>query len=148
MSRPVKPPQQKIKARRETSPVFNPKISVTLQYLTTNKTFNFEFFGKNIRNKITAFEQFTEFLKRLTSKTPLQISTLSKTDDCGFETMTFAQIKFNPRNVVLGNDTKIHVFRFGNNGNGGDYRLLGFFETGQAILNIIGFDFNYSAYCI
>ena len=143
MSRPVKPPQQKIKAHREKSPIINPKISVTLQYLTANKTFNFEFFGKNFREKVTAFEQFTEFLRRLTSKTPLQISMLSKTDDCGFETMTFAQIKFSPRNVVLGNDTKIHVFRFGI---GDGYRLLGFFETGQAIFNIIGFDFNYSAY--
>lgn len=146
MSRVAKSPQPKLKALRETSPAVVPKISVTLRYLTVNKSFNFEFFGKNFRAKATAFEQLTEFLRRLTSKTLLQISMLSKTDDCGFETLPFAQIKISPNGVILGKDTKIHVFRFGNSGTGGDYRLLGFFETGQAILNIIGFDFNYSAY--
>lgn len=146
LSKVAKSPQSKLKARRETSPLLSPTISVTLRYLTTNKNFNFESFGKNFRTKAIAFEQLTEFLRRLTAKTLLQISPLSKTDDCGFETLAFAQIKFKPDGITLGKDTKIHIFRFGSNGTGGDYRLLGFFETGQAILNIIGFDFNYSAY--
>ena len=120
MSKVAKPPKPKLKARRDTSPPLNPNISITLQYLTANKAFNFESFGKSFRAKATAFEQLTEFLRRLTSKTPLQISTLNKTDDCGFETLTFAQIKFKPDGVTLGKDTKIHVFRFGSNGNGGD----------------------------
>ncbi|MBQ3450855.1 MAG: hypothetical protein IJG32_01120 [Selenomonadaceae bacterium] len=73
----------------------------------------------------------------------LEISTLSKLDVCGFETIPFAQIKFSPDVVVLGKDAKIHVFRFGI---GNNNRMLGFFEREQAILNIIGFDFNFSAY--
>lgn len=143
MSKVFKSPQPKLKARRETSPISTPKISVSLRYLTTNKNFNFDFFGKNFRDKATAFEQFAEFLKQLTAKIMLEISTLSKLDVCGFETITFAQIKFNPDIIVLGKDTKIHVFRFGT---GNNYRMLGFFEREQAVLNIIGFDFNFSAY--
>ena len=143
MNRVVKPPQPKPKVRREIAPISTPKISVSLRYLTPNKNFNFDFFGKNFRDKATAFEKSIEFLQHLTSKTMLEISTLSKFDVCGFETIPFAQIKFNPDVVILGKDAKIHVFRFGT---GGNYRMLGFFEGEQALLNIIGFDFNFSAY--
>lgn len=143
MSKIVKSPQPKIKARREFLPISTPKISVSLRYLTTNKNFNFDFFGKNFREKASAFEKCAEFLRQLTAKTMLEISTLSKLDVCGFETIPFAQIKFNPDAVVLGKDTKIHVFCFDT---GNNYRMLGFLEREQAVLNIIGFDFNFSTY--
>lgn len=99
-----------------------------------------------MRDKVTALEEFLKFVQRLTAKTQLEISSLSKEYDCGFEQMAFAQINCNPHGITLGKDTKICIFRFGDNENGDDYRILGFFENKQAVFHIIGFDFDYSAY--
>lgn len=147
MSRRGKPPQINLRASRDLKPTPESKISISLRYLTKNKQHNFEFFSaKDFRQKAQAFEQFLDFLRRLTAKTQLEIISLSKTDDCGFEQILFQQINFKPDGTTLGQDAKIWVFRFGDNGNGGDYRLLGFFEDKQPVLSIIGFDFDYSAY--
>lgn len=140
-------PQPNLRASRDLKPIPESKISISLRYLTKNKQHNFEFFSvKNFRKKAQAFEQFLDFLRRLTAKTQLEISMLSKTDDCGFEQIPFQQMNFKPEGTALGQDAKIWVFRFGDNGNGGDYRLLGFFEDKYSVLSIIGFDFDYSAY--
>ena len=140
MSRRGKVPQSSgLKLNREVKLKVEQKISASFQYLTTNKQHNFEYFGHDFRAKGQAFEYLLEFLRRLTAKTLLEVSSLRKTDDCGFEQLPHQQIKFKPVGITLEQDAKIHVFRFGS-----DYRLLGFFE--RAVLNIIGFDFNYSAY--
>ena len=76
----------------------------------------------------------------------LQQSSLAKDDDCGFEEIPFAQINCNPDKIILGKDTKICVLRFGKNNANGDYRLMGIFNNKDPIFNIIGFDFDYSAY--
>ena len=147
MSKHGKAPQLNLRASRDLKPTPENKISISLRHLTKNKQHNFEFFGaKDFRKKAQVFDQFFKFLQRLTAKTQLEISTLSKTDDCGFEQIPFQQIKFKPNGTTLGQDTKIWVFRFGDNVSGGDYRLLSFFEDKHPVLNIIGFDFDYSAY--
>lgn len=111
--------------------------------MTTNKDFNFRFFNKELRAEVQFFEQLIEFLKKLTAKTELDIIGLDKRKECGYETLEFEEINFKPANCTLSKDAKICVFRFGD---GDKYRLLGFFEKKQTALNIIGFDFNYSAY--
>ena len=142
MNKRGKAPQPNLKASRELSPIVEQKISITLAHLTTNKNFTFEFFDKNFRSKSAALEQFVEFLQRLTAKKMSEVVTLSKFDECGFETLPFEQINFTPNGIALSRNAKIHVFRFGN----GKFRLLGFFERQQPVLNVIGFDFDYSAY--
>ena len=146
MNRRGKVLQSNLKASRESKPKIESKISISLQYLSTNKQRNFDFFAKNFRDKATSLDSFIKFVQRLTSKTQLEISALSKTDDCGFEQMPFAQINCNPHGVTLGKDTKICVFRFGERDDSDKYRVLGFFDNKQPILHIIGFDFDYSAY--
>lgn len=144
MSKRAKIPQPVLKASRTAKPKVENKISVSFQFLTKNNRHNFNFFSKtNFRLKTSAFEQLFEFLQTLTSKTQLEIANLPK--ERGFELIALSQLKFKPA-LTLGQDTKICVFRFGDNSNGGDYRLLGFFEHGQNVLEIIGFDFDYSAY--
>ena len=81
--------------------------------------------------------------EKLTSKTMKDIINFGKKQDCGFETLEFKQIEFSPNNYTLCKDEKIYSFRFGA---GDGYRMLGFFEYNQTVLNIIGFDFNHSAY--
>ena len=144
-------------SRKKPSPVIKPKagqnsteekcISVSFRFLSKNKARNFEFFGdKNRRQKSNALEQLFEFLQRLTSKTKLESSRLARDRDCGFECIKAENVNCTPHGYVLRADSSIFVFRFGDNGNGGDYRLLGFFEEETSVLYVIGFDFDYSAY--
>lgn len=147
MSKKGKPPQLKLKINKNATPVTENKISISLQHLSKNKLRNFDFFSKkDLRTKTQALEQFLEFLQRLTSKTRLEISSLAKDNDCGFEEIPFAQINCKPDKITLGKDTKICIFRFGNNNANGNYRLMGVFNNKDPIFNIIGFDFDYSAY--
>lgn len=142
MSRQPKAPQLNLCANKNITPTVEPNISVSLQYLSKNKQRNFEFFAKNWRAKETALIQFVELLKRLTSKTRLQISSIPKENDCGFEKIPFEQINCTPDGFKFGKGDDIFVFRFCNR----EYRLLGFFEEKVPVFNIIGFDFDHSAY--
>ena len=147
MSKKGKVPEPKLKISKDATLEIENKISVSLQYLSKNKQRNFEFFSKKEwRKQAQALEQFMNFLQRLTSKTQLEISALSKDEDCGFEEIAFVQVDCPPNKILLGKDAKICVFRFGDNNSGGDYRLLGIFRNKAAVFEIIGFDFNYSAY--
>ena len=143
MSKKGKAPNPQLNASRETKPKVESKISISLEHLTLNKNYNFDFFGKNFRAKAQALENFIEFLILLTAKTPLEIISLPKEKNCGFEQIPFQQIKINPHGIELGQDTDITVFRFGA---GNKYRLLGFFSIKEPVLNVIGFDFDFSAY--
>ena len=143
MSKKGKVPNPNLKASREAKPKVESKISITLEHLTSNKNYNFDFFGKNFRAKTQALEYFIEFLALLTAKTRLEIISLPKEEKCGLEQIPFQQIKIKPRNIELGQDTDVTVFRFGA---GNKYRLLGFFSIKEPVLNIIGFDFNFTAY--
>lgn len=122
-------------------------ISVSFRYLSNNRRRNFEFFdSKRWREKAQALGQFFSFLQRLTNKHRLEIMRLPKDADCGFENLPFGTVNCTPNGYNTPTDKSISVFRFGDNGNGGDYRLLGFFESNSPVLYIIGFDFDYSAY--
>lgn len=122
-------------------------ISISLCYLSKNKKRNFEFFSdKNLRQKEKALTDFFDFVKRLTGKTRLEILSKNKSANCGFENLKFQDINCKPDGIFLSKDTNISIFRFGDNTSGGDYRVLGFFSEENPIFNIIGFDFDYSAY--
>ena len=122
-------------------------ISVSFRYLSNNRSRNFEFFGdKRWREKTRALEQFFSFLQRLTGKHRLDVMKLSKDVDCGFENLPFSAVNCTPSGYNPSADKSISVFRFGDNGNEGNYRLIGFFENNSPVLYIIGFDFDYSAY--
>lgn len=140
-------PSSQIFAKNRQPPKTEKNISISLQYLSKNKRRNFDFFSdKNLRQKLNALTDFFYFVKRLTGKTRLDILSKRKSEDCGFENLRFQDVNCTPDNFELSKDANISVFRFGDNGNGGDYRILGFFSEDNPIFNIIGFDFDYSAY--
>ena len=146
MSKKIKSPKQDNKV--DVNNVKEPQaLSVTFRYLSKNKARNFEFFGhKDLRRKADALEQLIAFLQRLTSKTLLEVLKLPKDKDYGCESMKYSAVNCRPHLCTLEADDLIFVFRFGDNGSGGDYRLLGFFEDRSAVFNVIGVDFDYSAY--
>lgn len=140
-------PSSQIFAKNRQPPKIEKNISISLQYLSKNKQRNFEFFfDKNLRQKAQALNDFVNFAKRLTSKTRLDIASKRKFEDCGFENLRFQDVNCTPDGYELSKDANISVFRFGDNFNGGDYRILGFFSEDNPVFNIIGFDFDYSAY--
>ena len=123
------------------------RIFVSFRHLSNNKRRNFDFFGdKRWREKARALEQLFSFLQRLTAKRRIELMALPKEVDCGFENLPYSRVNCTPTDCVLSAETLISVFRFGDNGDGGNYRLLGCFEENTSVLNVIGFDFNYSAY--
>ena len=146
-SRRGKKPQLNIKAKDRFLPRSENKISVSLCYLSKSKKRNFDFFtDKNLRKREKALTQFFNFVKRLTNLTRLEILSKNKFEDCGFENLRYQDVNCIPDNCFLSKDTNISIFRFGDNDSGGDYRVLGFFEEKNSVFNVIGFDFDYSAY--
>lgn len=143
MSKKVKSPKTNLCVPRNLKLEPEEKVAVSFQYLTKNGEHNFDHFKKNKSEGLQTATKLLEFLKRLTTKTMTEILGYSKKNDCGFETITAEQLKFNPDGYTLGNDAKVSIFRFGN---GDHFRLLGFFDVASSVLNIIGFDFDYSAY--
>ncbi len=149
MSKNIKPkkPKQKPVITTDVQPELPRYISFSFRYLSKNKQRNFDFFSyKEWKQKGEALYQLFCFLQRLSDKTEKDIVSLSKHQDSGFEMLKFKDVNCLPNGRTLSKEDNIFVFRFGNNGNGGDYRLLGFFEDKSSVLYVIGFDFDYSAY--
>lgn len=117
-------------------------LSFNLANLTSNDDFNFSYFHDDVRNECDAYRQLFLFLVFLSDKTFFDLMGLRKEQRGGFEQIPLNEIGFRPSGIELTDDVRITVFRFGS----GKYRLLGLFEKGNAVFNIIGFDFNYSAY--
>ena len=114
-------------------------------HLTTNKTYNFDFFGNNQKNESSKTHQ--NCLSRL-----IEISKktwkewLQESKKFGCETLDYSRININPMGINLVNDEKIYIFRFKTADNKDNGRILGFKKDKCPIYYIIGFDFNLSAY--
>lgn len=116
-------------------------ISFSFEYLTSNNEFNFNYF-KDSSDKLEAYGSFIEKLIELSGITWKKI--LLSRKNVGIETIPYHEIKFSGNNTenILSSDSKIFVIRF----NKQKYRLLGFKKNSSSAFQIIGFDFNYSAY--
>ena len=91
-------------------------IKFSWQYLTTNKTHNFDYFKGDLRQELSARQGLSDLVKDL----------------C-----------FAANGYQFSSDQKVIVFRFGNNSG---FRLLGVKGNESNVLYVIGYDFDYSAY--
>lgn len=85
-----------------------------------------------------------ELLEELSKNTWQELTQRSKYQKGGFEKIPYSSCKesiFNKFKITP--DTSIYSFRFGK---GDAYRLLGIKPTSCHKLNILGYDFDYSAY--
>lgn len=121
-------------------------IAFSFGCITTNKKYNFDYFGKKDRNnKWKAYSQLYDKILKLSEKNWSELLDAPKKSLLGFECIPYGQIKFDTPKATylnLSKDTNIYVFRFGS----GDFRLLGIKRDGCPILHIIGFDFDFSSY--
>lgn len=116
------------------------RINFSLEHMTTNTKYTFDYFGKSIRDELAARQALSALLRELSCKTWMEVAQLDKTTQCGFETIPAMQINFKPSRYEFSPDEKVWVFRFGKQ----RYRLIGIQDSGT--LYIIGYDLNFSAY--
>lgn len=140
----LKKQEQKIKITGKDSPT--PKCSsdqypsFSFRYLTTNRRYNFSAVPPDGDHDSTYDALFLRLVE-ISSESWTYWGQLRK--EMGYETIPYGQIRFQASGLpFISNDSKIIVFRF----NGGSMRILGYKKAPCATLQIIGFDFDYSAY--
>ena len=110
------------------------------RYLTSNKDYCFKYFKNDVelsKAKVIILDEIMKYQH----KSWLELGKESKKR--GFETISFAQLKFSPSGLNLSNDTKLIIIRINNQ----NWRLIGYKSNNfKSVLHVIGFDFNYSAY--
>lgn len=117
------------------------KPVLSFVYLTSNSRYNFEIFGKDKHNRLTAKEDLVDRLIQLTQQTWIFWQSLGKKQG-GLETLKASSINFSPQGYTFSEDEKVIVFRFASE----DYRIIGFQDSSSPTYYIIGFDFDHSAY--
>ena len=124
------------------------KICFNFSYYLSNKSYNFNYFKKDITQKAKAYDSLVDKLYSLSGKSIEEVIMLRKKAG-GSE---FIQLKYFSQNFresakaigILSNDSSLIVFRFGQSDK---YRLICKSDaTHNNILYVIGFDFDFSAY--
>lgn len=121
-------------------------ISFSFKHFTTNKTYNFDYFGKDIRKSHAAYEAFLQKLSELSKINTTQAKIEGKIVGC--EPIPYKRLSHNMQEIcngieVISKDSSLSVFRFCQN----NYRLLCKTDiTHSNLLYVIAIDFDYSAY--
>lgn len=120
-------------------------VLLSFAFVTGNKDYNFNYFeSSRAREELSARIALDELLEELSKNTWQELTQRSKYQKGGFEKIPYSSCKesiFNKFKITP--DTSIYSFRFGK---GDAYRLLGIKPTSCHKLNILGYDFDYSAY--
>lgn len=110
------------------------------KHLTSNKKYNFDYFGNDREQKEAKSLILDEILK-LQKKSWAEWGLENK--KTGYESLPITQINISPKDFITTNDIKVIVFRI----NSQRWRLLGIkSQHFKSVLHVIGFDFDYSAY--
>jgi|GEM_PF-2061994 len=113
----------------------------SFRHLTANKAYNFEYFKKSQNERSAMLEALAVRIAEITSKSYEHWFSLPKKTGC--ETMPYWQFKeIKPNAINISKDDKVYVFRF----NHQEYRILGIRNGKCPTLQVIGFDFDHSAY--
>lgn len=111
-------------------------------HLTKNSKFNFSYFD-NTNDKLRKAKKLLLRFEELSSNPWGEIIKQDKTK--GFETIPYNQMRFTPHDLTVSNDSKMHVFRFGNRKDGG--RIIGYkSDKCHTIIHVVAFDFEFNAY--
>lgn len=121
-----------------------PKFSFT--YLTSNSKYNFSYCDKEKETKGNLLASaIIRKLDEISRETWQHWGALDKKSG-GYEKLDYSRIAFKA-NTKLTPDENVYIFRFKyKNCDGKDGRILGIREDACPVFEIIGFDFDYSAY--
>lgn len=109
-------------------------------YLTTNKRYTFDYFGKSKQEKLRVRAELHDRLETISQKS--WRDWISDAKGVGFETLNFDILHVAPKGISLTPDENIYVFRFDKQ----DKRIIGFRKDECPILYIFAYDFDHSAY--
>ena len=138
----VKPPKKISSVRLEEPPSILERVAVSYAHVTTNKAYSYACFGKNgWKDELLARRSASDLLREITGASWKAMILGRKEDFGGSETIPKKRIVFQPVGLIMSEDEKVYVLRFGA---GMKYRLLG--VRRENVLCVIGYDFNYSAY--
>ena len=121
-------------------------VSFNFKYLTDNKSFNFEYFSNDMRNRHDAYEALCKRLQELSCFGIDKLMYMQKTQRC--ESIPYINFDDSFKSVldkieVVSKDSKLWIFRFSS----GNYRIIAKSNVLDGnILYIVGFDFDHSAY--
>lgn len=116
----------------------------SFRYMTKNKDFSLDFFADGREKEITLSCLFAR-LEEL-SKRPW-VYWMQQPKYTGLETMRYEQLNFSAsEDSNLSKDTTIYIFRFDTYQGARKGRIIGFKNNPCSVFQIIGYDFNFSAY--
>lgn len=112
--------------------------------LTTNSSYNLDNLPIGTARS-TTIDLLFDKLKELSNKKWIYWHQNHKS--IGLETMTYDSLNFSAHpDAVISKDTKVYVFRFDTYLGTGKGRIIGYKKSPCAVLHIIGFDVDFSAY--
>jgi hypothetical protein len=117
----------------------------SFRYMTTNKDHNLGYLNRlGARERAQTLHALCGRLEEMTQRK--WVYWLQNRKTAGLETIDFGQLTFSPSETKPTKDTTMYVFRFDTYQGGGKGRIIGFKEDPCATLQIIGYDFDFSAY--
>ena len=118
--------------------------SFSFRYLTKNRSYNFGYFSDD-RSRMLSCEGLICRMQELSTEP--WVALLQKGKAVGIEMIDYSRLNFSaPEEAKLNADSKVYVIRFDTYHGAKDGRIIGFKESPCSVLNIIGFDFDFSAY--
>lgn len=120
-------------------------VLISFAFVTENKKYNFDYFRDSMhREEIAARRSLDRLLNELSINTWLALGQRSKYQIGGFEKIPCDSCNNSIFNKFpVSPDSNIHSFRFGD---GDSYRMIGIKPTNCHRINILGYDFDHSAY--
>jgi len=116
----------------------------SFRYMTRNSAYNLKSLPEGKAREQTLLKLY-ERLEELSGKEWLYWNSQPK--KTGTETIEYSDLNFTAGNgAAITGDSKLYVFRFDTHQGTGGGRIIGYKESPCAVLHIIGFDLDYSAY--
>ncbi|WP_312637386.1 hypothetical protein [Oscillibacter sp.] len=118
----------------------------SFRFMTTNKAHSISFLERRTPgDQLKTLQGLYSIMEKISSSPWKDWGALSKST--GYETITYSQLNFSaPEGIHLTGDTKLFVFRFDTFRGCNNGRIIGFKDNPCAAFNIIGYDFDFTAY--
>lgn len=118
----------------------------SFRYMTANKEHSIAFIQKRkASEQLEAFQALYKSFETISSKPWKHWGNLPK--EIGYETISYSEIGFKASpDARLTGDAKMNVFRLDTHLGRGKGRIIGFKDSPCSAFNVIGYDFDFSAY--
>lgn len=118
----------------------------SFRYMTANKHYNAEYLDdKNDDEHYNTLQGIYSALEKISSSS--WTHWINQRKENGLETMEYSRLNFKADGMAnLTGDEKVYIFRIDTHDGNGKGRIIGFKSSPCAAFNVIGYDFDFSAY--